>query len=87
MELIGAAGMGLGGLIAFIGWIWLLVVGFKEGGILWGLVIFLFSGLGGLIFCIVHKTGWVPWIMMIVGGVLASFSMLPTIMSNLENMQ
>lgn len=86
MELIGAAGMGLGGLIAFIGWVWLLVVGFKEGGVLWGIVIFLFSGIGGLIFCIVHKNGWAPFIMMIVGGVIASLGMVPAILSNLESM-
>jgi hypothetical protein len=86
MELIGAAGMGLGGLIAFIGWIWLLVVGFKEGGVLWGLLIFFFSGLGGLIFCIVHKTGWMPFILMIVGGLVASFGMVPMVLSNMENM-
>ena len=79
--------MGLGGLVALIGWIWLLVVGFKEGGILWGLVIFFFSGLGGLIFCIVHKKGWGAWIMIVVGGILASFAMVPMVFSNLERMQ
>lgn len=86
MELIGAAGMGLGGLVAFVGWIWLLITGFKEGGFLWGLAIFFFSGLGGLIFCIIYKTGWVPWIMMFIGGVIASLGMLPMMISNIENM-
>ncbi|REJ75357.1 MAG: hypothetical protein DWQ47_07700 [Acidobacteria bacterium] len=75
MEIIGAGIGGIGGLIALIGYIWLIVVGFKQGGALWGILIFFFSFLAGLIFCIMHKTGWVPWILMVLGGILASLGM------------
>lgn len=33
-QLIGLGVMGLGGLITFIGWVWLVVVGFQKGGAL-----------------------------------------------------
>lgn len=71
MEIIGAGIAGLGGLIAFIGYIWLIVVGFKQGGPLWGILIIFFNYLAGLIFCIMFKTGWVPWILMVLGGLVA----------------
>lgn len=32
MELIGFGAMGLGSLIALVGWIWLIVIGFQKGG-------------------------------------------------------
>lgn len=62
--------MGLGGLIAVIGWIWLIVVAFKTGGALWGILVFLFNWLAGLIFAIVNKTGWTQLGMMVLGWVL-----------------
>ena len=79
--------MGLGGLIFMIGWIWLMVVAFKEGGIIWAIVIFFFGWLGGLIFAIVHKTGWIPWIVMVLGTLLAAGGIIPTVLSNLENLE
>lgn len=60
----------LGLLLFLVGWIWLIVVGFKQGGALWGILIFLFSWLAGLIFAIMNKTGWTQLILMIVGFVL-----------------
>ena len=80
MEIIGLIVIGLGSLIAFIGWIWLLIIGFKQGGVLWGILIFFFSCLAGLIFCIMYKTGWLPWLMLVIGGVLASFGVISMIM-------
>ena len=86
MEFIGLAVIGLGCLIALIGWIWLLIIGVKHGGALWGILIFFFSGLAGLIFCIMYKTGWLQWLMLIIGGVLAGFGMIPMVMGQLQNM-
>jgi hypothetical protein len=86
MEIIGGLVMGLGGLIALIGWIWLMVVGFQQGGALWGILIFFFSWVAGLIFCIMHKTGWVPLVMMVIGGIVASVGMVPMMLSVMENM-
>ncbi len=80
MEIVGLIVIGLGGLIAFIGWVWLLIIGFKQGGVLWGILIFFFSCLAGLIFCIMYKTGWLPWLMLVIGGVLASFGVISMIM-------
>ena len=78
--------MGLGGLIALIGWIWLIVVGFKEGGALWGILIFFFSWIAGLVFCIMNKTGWIPLVMMIIGGFIAGAGMIPLVMEAMKNM-
>ncbi len=86
MELIGGLVMGLGGLICVVGWIWLIVLGFQQGGALWGILIFFFSWIAGIVFCIMHKTGWVPLVMMIVGGVLAGVGMIPMVLSAIEQM-
>ncbi len=86
MELIGGLVMGLGGLICVVGWIWLIVLGFQQGGALWGILIFFFSWIAGIVFCIMHKTGWVPLVMMIVGGVLAGAGMIPMVLSAIEQM-
>ena len=85
MEILGGLIMFVGGLLAFAAYIWLVVVAFKEGGAIWGIVVLLFSGLGGLIFCIVNKTGWLPWIVMVLGGILASFGVVPMALSNMES--
>lgn len=72
MEAIIGLLMGLGGLIALIAWVWLVVVAFKEGGPIWGIVVLLFSWVGGLVFCIVKQTGWPQFALMIIGAVLAT---------------
>ena len=87
MEIIGYAAISLGSLIMFIGWIWMLVLGFKEGGALWGILIFLFSPLAALVFCIVKKTGWIPLALMIVGIVISMIGAVPLVMSIMSQMQ
>jgi hypothetical protein len=66
---------GLGGLLAFIGAIWLIVTAIQTGKdttdkVIWGLVNFLCQPLGGIVFYIVKKQGLVPLLLMIVGWVL-----------------
>lgn len=61
---------GLGGLVMFIGWIWLIVVAFKQAGALWGIINIFFQPITGLIFCIVKKTGWLQFGIMILGFIL-----------------
>ena len=62
------------GLVVFlVGWIWLMVVAYKAAGALWTVLIFFFSLLAGLIFCIMHKTGWMQWGLMLVGWSLIMF--------------
>ena len=82
--MIGIAAMGLGMLIALIGWIWLIITGFKSGGALWGILNIFFQPITGIIFCIVHKTGWVPLILMILGNIIAFGGMLPFVPQYME---
>jgi uncharacterized membrane protein YgdD (TMEM256/DUF423 family) len=60
----------LGGLVFLVGWIWLVVVSFKVGGALWGILNIFIQPLGGLIFCIVKKAGWQQFIIMVIGLVI-----------------
>jgi hypothetical protein len=60
----------LGFILVLIGWIWLMVVAGKTSGALWAVLIFFFSWIAGLIFCITKKTGWLQWGMMIAGFIL-----------------
>ncbi|MFM9904360.1 MAG: hypothetical protein ACKVQJ_07300 [Pyrinomonadaceae bacterium] len=66
--------LGILGLLLFlVGWIWMMVVAYKAAGALWAVLIFFFSLLAGLIFCIMHKTGWMQWGIMVVGWLLLIF--------------
>ena len=58
---------GLGGLMMLVGWIWLIVIAFQTSGAVWGIVNIFFQPITGLIFCIVNKTGWMQWGIMVVG--------------------
>ena len=57
----------------------------KQGGVLWGILIFLFSWLAGLIFAIMNKTGWMQvglmilgFVLMMVGGFASGYGSLDT---------
>jgi hypothetical protein len=60
----------LGAVIMFVGYIWLIVVAFKTSGALWGIINIFFQPITGLIFCIVKKTGWMQFGIMILGLVI-----------------
>lgn len=63
-------GTGLGGLLFVIGWIWLIVMGFKHH-IGWGLVVLLVPFLGGLIFGLSKLPGTqTPLILLVIGFIL-----------------
>jgi hypothetical protein len=79
MDFIGLGALGIGALMFFIGWIWLVVVGFKQGGVTWGVLIFLLNWFAGIIFCLVKKTGWLALGVMTVGGILAGVGAFPLI--------
>ena len=78
--------VGILGLILFlVGWIWLMVIAAKTEGALWAILIFFFSLLAGLIFCIMKKVGWMQWGIMVLGwlilmfgGGMAALSSMPT---------
>lgn len=63
----------LGFLLFLVGWIWLMVIAGKKEGVLWVVLIFFFSLLAGLIFCIMKKDGWMQWGIMVVGWLLIIF--------------
>ncbi|HMS39995.1 MAG TPA: hypothetical protein PKE69_07210 [Pyrinomonadaceae bacterium] len=60
----------VGLLVFLVGWIWLIVIGFQKGGALWGILIFFFNWLAGLIFAIMKKEGWLQFGLMILGFIL-----------------
>ena len=60
----------LGGLIALIGYVWLIVVAFQTSGAIWGIVNIFFQPITGLIFCIVRKTGWKRFAIMVLGVII-----------------
>jgi hypothetical protein len=51
----------LSALLLLVSQIWLVVLGYKRGGIVWAVVIAFFSLIAGLAFCIVKKEGWPAW--------------------------
>jgi len=63
----------IGSIVMLIGWIWLLVTAFKNGGILWVILIFFFSLIAGLVYCIVKKTGWTQYAMILVGWLIVMY--------------
>ena len=80
MEIIGL----IGGLIALIGLFWLVIIAFQEGGILWGILVIVFSWMGGLVFCIVNKKGWLQFGLLIFGLILAIIGFSPSLLKQLK---
>jgi len=60
----------IGGLLCFIGWIWLVVTAFTKAGALWGVLTFFFSWIAGLIMHFSKNVGLQPTLLMIGGSVL-----------------
>lgn len=60
----------IGLVLLLVGWIWLMVVAYKATGALWAVLIFFFQVLAGLIFCIMHRIGWMQWGLMVLGCLL-----------------
>lgn len=87
VELLGIAAMGIGGLMCLVGWIWLIVLGFKHGGALWGILNILCQPITGIIFCIMHKTGWIPLALIIVGSIIQGVGMVPLMPSIIREME
>lgn len=81
----------LGGLLLFIGAIWLIVIAIQTGQttgdkVIWALVNFFCQPLGGIIFYVVKRQGLVPLILVIIGSILTGFgysSMMAEMMQNM----
>ena len=48
VEIIGILASLFGSLLFFVGWIWLIVLGFKHGGALWGILNIIFQPITGI---------------------------------------
>jgi hypothetical protein len=48
-------------ILLIISQVWLVILAYKRGGGLWAVVMFFFSLIGGLVFCLKKKEGWVPF--------------------------
>lgn len=81
MEIVGL----IGGLLALIGLFWLIIIAFQKGGILWGILVVVFSWMGGLVFCIVKKEGWLPLGLLVIGLILAVIGFYPSISHRLAS--
>ena len=60
----------LGGILVFVGWIWNIVVSFKMGGVLWGVLNIFLQPIVGIISAAMKKTQWAPVGVMILGIIL-----------------
>ena len=52
-------------LLLLIGLPWLVYLGYRRGGVVWALLILFFSHIAGLVFCVVKREGWVPWLLVL----------------------
>ena len=68
----------IGGLMFIIGWIWLIVLGFKQG-VTWGILMILFNWFTGLVFCFFKKTGVLALVIMTIGGIVSGMGVAPLI--------
>ena len=59
-------------LLFMIGWIWTVVLGFKES-VLWGVLNFLFPPFSTVAFAIKQKTALVPTLLVIFGLLTCAF--------------
>lgn len=58
-------------LLLIVGLPWLVYLGYRRGGVIWALLILFFSLIAGLVFCVVKKEGWVPWLLVLVAWTIA----------------
>ena len=84
--------LGLGGLLLFIGTIWLIVIAVQTGKttgekVLWALVNFFCQPLGGIVFFIVKKQGMIPLILVIIGSLLFGFGYSSTMADVMRQMK
>ena len=75
MQILGILGL----LMAFVGWVWLIVTAIQTGKdttdkVIWAIVCAIgCPPIGGIIFFIVKRQGLIPLLLLIAGNVLAYF--------------
>ena len=81
----------LGGLLTFVGAIWLIVIAVQTGTttgdkVIWAVVNFLCQPLGGIVFYIVKRQGLVPLILVLIGSLLLGFGNYSLMMDMMNQM-
>ena len=81
----------LGGLLCFVGAIWLIVIAIQTGQttgekVLWALVNFFCQPLGGIIFYIVKRQGLVPLLLVIVGSIIGGYGYASTVSQMMKDL-
>ncbi|MEO6587838.1 MAG: hypothetical protein ABIP06_00805 [Pyrinomonadaceae bacterium] len=60
----------IGAVTFSIGWAWLAITAFQKSNYIWGILIILFHSVAGLFYCIVQKTGWLQYAVLLIGMIL-----------------
>ena len=81
----------LGGILALVGTIWLVVIAIQTGHtngekVIWALVNFLCQPLGGIVFFIVKRDGLIPLIFVLIGSVLLGIGNYSLMMDMMNQM-
>lgn len=81
----------IGGLLIFIGTIWMIIVAIQTGQTtgekaLWALVNFFCQPIGGIVFYFMRKQGLIPLILIIVGYLIAAPGYYSIVNQAMQNM-
>ncbi len=57
----------VGALIFIVGYVWTIIIAFNKGGGRWGIICIFFPPITSLVFCLIKKTGWLQFALMILG--------------------
>lgn len=61
---------GIASICGLIGWIWIIVLAFQNGDVIWGICSILFCGIVALVYGIMHfQQAKVPVILLVIGMV------------------
>lgn len=66
----------IGAVTFSIGWAWLAITAFQKGSVFWSILIILFHTIAGLVFCIVKKTGWLQYGLMLLGMIILTIGFI-----------
>lgn len=75
----------IGAILLAVGFIWLMIISFRESAV-WGLLNIFFQPLAGLIFCISIGKGWQQFLMLIGGAILLGVGFAGSIVEIFESM-
>jgi hypothetical protein len=68
---MGAALVGLGTLLIVVGWVWIIVMAFQSGDVLWG-VLSIFCGILAIVWAAMHMDRARTPLLLMVGGIIVN---------------